>query len=62
MNTMHKQFKMLDATDTHMKETVVIEFLTAKEASPIEIYRCLNSAYGEHIIDVSTVRHWVKHF
>lgn len=33
---------------------MVTEFLTAKEVSPMKIHRCLNSAYGEHTIAVST--------
>jgi hypothetical protein len=60
MTTMHKQFKMADVMDTHMKQTVVNKFLTAEEVSPTEIYRCLNSRYVEHTTDVSTVRRWVK--
>jgi hypothetical protein len=47
--------------DTGMRQKVVIEFLTAEEVSPIEIHSHLNSVYGEHTFDVSTVRRWVMH-
>jgi transposase-like protein len=41
---------------------VAIEFLTAKEVSPEEIHRRLSSVSGEHTVNVSTVRCWVRHF
>jgi hypothetical protein len=50
---------MGEVIDTCMKQRVVIEFLTTKEVSPIEIYRSLNNMY---VIDVSIVRCWVRHF
>jgi hypothetical protein len=40
----------------------VTEFLNAEEVSLIKIHRHLNSVYGKHTVDVSTVRHWVRHF
>jgi hypothetical protein len=62
MSTTHKQFRMADVIDTCMKQRAVTKFLTAEEVGPIEMYRCLNIVYGEHTVDVSTVRCWIMHF
>jgi hypothetical protein len=51
---------MADVINTRLKHRVVIEFFTAEKVIPIEIHRRLNSGYGEHTADVSTVRHWLK--
>jgi hypothetical protein len=59
---MHKHFKVADVADRCMKQQVEKVSLIAKEVSPVEIHRCLNSLFGELTIDVSTVRHWVRHF
>jgi hypothetical protein len=53
MSTTHKQFKMADVVDTCIKQSVLTEFLTTEEVSPIEIHRRLNSVYGEHTVDAS---------
>jgi hypothetical protein len=60
MGTKHRQFKMADVTDTLEKQRVVTEFLTAKEVGPIENHRRLKSVYGEHTVDVTTARRWVR--
>jgi hypothetical protein len=60
MNARHKQFKVVDVVDTRMKQMVVIEFLTGQKINPIEIYKRLNSVYGEHTVNVSRVRCWIK--
>jgi hypothetical protein len=39
---------------------VVTVFLTFEDVSPIEIQRHLHSVYGEHTVDVNTVRCWVR--
>jgi hypothetical protein len=59
---MNKQFKMAEVKDICTKQRVVIEILSAEGLSHIEIYRHLNSVYGEHIVDVTTVRCWPRHF
>jgi hypothetical protein len=61
---MHKQFKVADITDTRTKQRVVTEFPTAKDVSPIEIHRHLNSVcvWGEYTVTVSTVRLHVRDF
>lgn len=62
MSITHKQLKMADVTDTCMRHTVVVEILTANKISHTEIHRCLKSVYGEHTVDVSTVRCWFRLF
>lgn len=34
----HKQFKMIDVSDTRIKQKAVIEFLTVEEIDPIDIH------------------------
>jgi hypothetical protein len=43
---------MAHVTDKCMKQRVVIELLTAEEFTPIHIYRCLNSVFGEWDVGV----------
>lgn len=45
-----------------MKQRVVIEFLTAENVSPTEIYRRLHSVYGDETIDRTTVNRWAIRF
>jgi hypothetical protein len=44
----------------HFKQCAVIEFLTAKEVSSIEIDCRMQVVYGDDSVDVSTAHHWVK--
>ena len=50
---------MAHVVDVHTRQRVVIEFLTAEGSRPIVIHRLLRSMYGEDIIDVSSVIHWI---
>lgn len=59
VSRVHKQIKVADVVDTHMKQRVVIAILTADEASPTEIPRDLKCVYGKHAV-VNTVRLWVN--
>jgi hypothetical protein len=48
--------------DTRMKQRTVIERLTAEGVSPIQVRMRPNNVYGEHAVNVSAVRRWVRHF
>jgi hypothetical protein len=62
ISTTHKQLKTADVIDTYMKQTVMIQCLTAEKVTPTEIHRNMKRVYGVHSTDVSTVRCWVRHF
>ena len=53
---------MEEFSDVRFKQRAVIEFLTAKKVPPIEIHRRMQAIYGDHCVEVSTVRHWVRWF
>ena len=45
-----------------MKQRCVIEFLHAEKIAPSDIHWHLLDVYGDHTVDISTVRWWVAHF
>ena len=49
-------------SDVRFKQLAVIEFLTVEKVCPIEIHRRMQAIYGDHCVDVSAVRHWVRRF
>ena len=51
---------MEEFSDVQFKQHAVIEFLTAEKVPPIEIHRRMQAIYGDHCVDVSTVRCWVR--
>ena len=51
---------MEEFSDVRFKQYAVIEFLTAEKVPPIEIHRRMQAVYGDHCVDVSTVRRWVR--
>jgi len=53
---------MEEFSDVRFKQRAVIEFLTADKVPPIEIHRRMQAVYGDHCVDVSTVRRWVRRF
>ena len=53
---------MEEFPDVRFKQRAVIEFLTAEKVLPIEIRRRMQAVYGDHCLDVSTVRLWVRRF
>jgi len=53
---------MEEFADVRFKQRAVIEFLTAEKVPPIEIHRRMQAVYGDHCVDVSTVRRWIKRF
>ena len=53
---------MEEFSDVRFKQRAVIEFLTAEKVPPIEIHRRMQAVYGDHCVDVSTVRRWVRRF
>ena len=48
--------------DVRQKQRCVIEFLNAEEVHPIDIHKRLVNVYGGKIVDVSTIRRWVRCF
>ena len=46
--------------DVRIRQHSVIEFLTAEGEMPIRIHERLKNVYGDAIVDVSTVRRWVR--
>jgi len=53
---------MEEVSDVRFKQRAVIEFLTTEKVPPIEIHRRMQAFYGDHCVDVSTVRRWVRQF
>jgi len=53
---------MEEFSDVRFKQHAVIEFLTAEKVPQIEIHRRMQAIYGDHCVDVSTVRRWVRWF
>ena len=53
---------MEECSDVRFKQRAVIEFLTLENVPPIEIHRRMQAVYGDHCVDVSTVRRWVTRF
>jgi len=51
-----------DFSGVWFKKRAVIEFLNVEKVPPIEIHRQMKAVYGDHCVDVSTVRRWVKWF
>ena len=51
---------MEEFSDVRFKQRADIEFLTAEKVPPIEIHRRMQAIYGDHCVDVSTVRRWMK--
>jgi len=51
---------MEEFSDVRFKQRAVTEFLTGGKMPPIEIHRRMQAIYGDHCVDVSTVRHWMK--
>ena len=54
--------ELVEFSDVRFKQRAVIEFLTAEKVPPIEIHRQMQAVYGDHCVDVSTVRRWVRRF
>ena len=54
--------EMEEFSDVQIKQRAVIEFLTAEKVPPIEIHRRMQAIHGDHCVDVSTVRCWVRRF
>ena len=52
--------EMEEFSDVRFKQRAAIEFLTAGKAPPIEIHRRIQDVYGDHCVDVSTVRRRVR--
>ena len=48
--------------EVQMKQRCGNEFLHAETIAPIDFHLQLLSIYGDHTVDVSTVRQWVVHF
>ena len=48
--------------EVRLKQRRVIEFLHAENTAPNDIHRRLLNLYGDHTVDVSTVRLWVARF
>ena len=48
--------------EVQMKQRCGNEFLHAETIAPIDFHLHLLSIYGDHTVDVSTVRQWVVHF
>ena len=53
---------MEEFSDVRFKQRTVIEFITAEKVPQIEIHRRMQTLYGYHSVDVSTVRRWVRRF
>ena len=53
---------MEEFSDVQFKQRAVIELLTMEKVPPIEIHRRMQAVYGDHCVDVSTVRYWVRRF
>jgi len=53
---------MEEFSDVQFKQHTVIEFLTTEKVPPIEVHRWMQAVYGDHFVDVSTVRRWVRRF
>jgi hypothetical protein len=51
---------LLSFTLKRVKQQAVIEFLTHKNQTAIEIHRQLLAFCGEDAVDISTVCHWVR--
>ena len=45
-----------------MKQRCVTEFFHAEKMAPIDSHRLLLNIYGDHKVDISTVRWWVVRF
>ena len=54
--------EMEEFSDVRFKQRAVIEFLTTVKVPPIEFHRLMQAVYGDHCVDVSTVRCWVRRF
>ena len=54
--------EMEEFSEVRFKQRTVIEFLSAEKVPPIEIHRRMQAIYGDHCVDVSTVRRWVRRF
>jgi len=52
--------EMEEFSDVRFKQRAVIKFLTAEKVPPIEIHRRMQAVYGDHCVDVSAVRRWVR--
>jgi hypothetical protein len=50
----------IDHSLVRFKQHAMIEFLTAKEFSPIESHCLMWFVYGDDCVDVSPVCHWAK--
>jgi hypothetical protein len=53
---------MADDVGIRARQRMVIEFLGTEGSSPIDIHRRLRSIYGEDVMDISSIRHWVRRF
>ena len=51
---------MEEFSDVRFKQRAVIEFLTAEKVPPIEIHGRMQAVCGDHCVDVSMVRRWVR--
>ena len=52
--------KMVSDMDVHTKQRCVTEFLRVENTAPTDIHQCLQNAYGDQEVDVSTVRRRVR--
>ena len=57
-----EQIEMVEFSDVRFEQRAVIEFLTAENVPPTEIHRRMQAVYGDQLVDVSTLRRWVKQF
>jgi len=53
---------MGEFSEVRFKQRAVIEFLIAEKVPSIVIHRRMQAVYGDHCVDVSTVRRWVRRF
>ena len=53
---------MEEFSHVRFKKRAVIEFLTAEKVPPIDNHRRMQAVYGDHCVDVSTIRRWVRRF
>jgi len=54
--------EMEEFSDFRFKQRSVIDLLTAEKFPPVEIHRRIQAVYGDHCVDVSTVKRWVRRF
>ena len=48
--------------DLKLKQRAVMKLLTKEGCAPMEIQEWLKTVFGDTVVDISNVRHWVKKF